>query len=66
MQIMLRHVQVRVPHHALDGCQLNAQSLHLRHVGMPAGMRRHHTNVTQGLDIVLELFPVVFGVKVKS
>ena len=24
MQIMLRHIQVRVPHHALDRCQVNA------------------------------------------
>ena len=26
-------------------------------------MGRQHTNVTQGLDIVLELVPVVFGVE---
>ena len=40
MQIVLRHVQIRVAHHALDRRQVHAQRLHLTDIGVPARMRR--------------------------
>lgn len=40
VQIVLRHIQIRVPDHALDRGHVYTQRLHLRDVGVPAGMWR--------------------------
>ena len=40
VQIVLCHIQVRMTHHALDRGEVYAQCLHLRNIGMSAGMRR--------------------------
>ena len=40
VQIVLRHIQNRVSDRALDRGEVYAQCLHLRNVGVPAGMRR--------------------------
>ena len=63
MQVMLRHVQIRVPHHTLDGRQIHTQRLHLADVGVSAGVRRQHPNVTQIFKIAFEYSPVVFGIE---
>ena len=39
MQIMLRHIQVSMTHHALDRGEVNTQRLHLADKGMAAGVR---------------------------
>ena len=59
MQIMLRHVQIRIPHHALDGREIHAQGLHLRHVGVTAGMGRQFPDAVKGTYILLEFIPLV-------
>ena len=61
MQVVLRHVQVRVTDHALDRRQVNPQRLHLADIGVAAGMRRQLTHTLDGSHILLELVPVVYG-----
>ena len=63
MQIVLRHVQIRVTHHALDRRQVHAQRLKLTHIGVSAGMRRQNTDSLNVGDILLEFVPIVFGVE---
>ena len=42
MEVMLGHVHVRVTDDALNGSEVNAQSLHLRHVSMTATVGRQY------------------------
>ena len=63
MQVMLRHIQIRVANHTLNGRQIHTQRLHLADVGVAAGVRRQHPNAIQIFKIAFELVPVVLGVK---
>ncbi len=63
MQIVLRHIQIRVPDHALDRGQVYAQCLHLRDIGVPAGMGRQLADSFDRAYLLLECIPVVFGVE---
>ena len=63
MQVVLRHIQVRMTDHALDRRQVDPQRLHLADIGVAAGMRRQLTHILDGSHILLELVPVVLGVE---
>lgn len=56
VQVVLGHVDVRMTDDALDGRQIHAESLHLRHVGVSAGMGRQHPHTG---DLGQSLFEVV-------
>ena len=63
MQVVLRHIQIRMTDHALDRGEVNAQRLHLTDISMAAGMRRQHAHFRDRSDIFLELVPVMLGIK---
>lgn len=62
VQVVLGHVDVRMTDDALDGRQIHAESLHLRHVGVSAGMGRQQSYLRDGLQCLAELIPEVGGV----
>ena len=63
MQVVLRHIQIRVANHTRNGCQIHTQRLHLADIGVTAGVRRQHSNAIQIFKIAFELVPVVLGVE---
>lgn len=56
MEIMLSHLGVGVAYDALDGLDIHAQRLHLRHIGVAAAVRREQA------AIALHPFQEVFDV----
>ena len=42
MKIVLCHGRIRMTNQALNGLYVNSKCLHLRYIGMPAGMRRQN------------------------
>ena len=56
MEIMLSHLGVGVAYDALDGLDIHAQRLHLRHIGVAAAVRREQA------DIAPHPFQEVFNV----
>ena len=55
MEIMLRHVHVRVAYDALDGSQIHTQRLHLADVGVAAAVRRQYPDAAHFLQSLLEV-----------
>ena len=56
MEIMLSHLGIGVAYDALDGLDIHAQRLHLRHIGVAAAVRREQA------AIALHPFQEVFDV----
>ena len=56
MEIMLSHLGVGMAYDALDGLDIHAQRLHLRHIGVAAAVRREQA------AIALHPFQEVFDV----
>ena len=49
MEIMLSHLGVGVAYDALDGLDIHAQCLHLRHIGVAAAVRRRKLGAVRTL-----------------
>ena len=59
---MLSHVDVRVTDDALNGREVNTQSLHLRHIGMTAAVGRQHTDTGDLLQSLFEMIAEGCGI----
>ena len=46
MEIMLSHLGVGMAYDALDGLNIHAQRLHLRHIGVAAAVRREQADIS--------------------
>lgn len=62
MEIVLRHVHVRVAHDALDRCQVHPQRLHLAYVGVAAAVRRQNPDAAHLLQSLLEVAAEGLGI----
>ena len=62
VKIVFRHIYVSMTHNALNSCQIHAQSLHLRNIGMSAAMRCQHPHFWNPFKRFLELVPKVRGI----
>ena len=62
MKIVLRHINVSVPDNALNGLQINAQCLHLRHIGMAAVVWSQLFDTINLFDLSLELVSEIGGI----
>ena len=47
MEIMLSHLGVGMAYDALDGLNIHAQRLHLRHIGVAAAVRREQAAIAR-------------------
>ena len=47
MEIMLSHLGVGMTYDALDGLNIHAQRLHLRHIGVAAAVRREQADIAR-------------------
>ena len=45
MEIMLSHFGIGMAYDALDGLNIHAQRLHLRHIGVAAAVRREQADI---------------------
>ena len=45
MEIMLSHLGIGMAYDALDGLDIHAQRLHLRHIGVAAAVRREQADI---------------------
>ena len=62
MEIMLSHLGVGVAYDALDGLDIHAQRLHLRHIGVAAAMRREQADITRFFQRFAEYIPEMGGI----
>ena len=47
MEIMLSHFGIGMAYDALDGLDIHAQCLHLRHIGVAAAVRREQADIAR-------------------
>ena len=47
MEIMLSHLGIGVAYDALDGLDIHAQRLHLRHIGVAAAVRCEQADIAR-------------------
>ena len=47
MEIMLSHLGIGMAYDALDGLNIHAQRLHLRHIGVAAVVRREQADIAR-------------------
>ena len=47
MEIMLSHFGIGMAYDALDGLNIHAQRLHLRHIGVAAAVRREQADIAR-------------------
>ena len=62
MEIMLSHLGVGVAYDALDGLDIHAQRLHLRHIGVAAAVRREQADIARFFQRFAEYIPEMGGV----
>ena len=62
MEIMLSHLGVGVAYDALDGLDIHAQRLHLRHIGVAAAVRREQADIARFFQRFAEYIPEMRGV----
>ena len=62
MEIMLSHLGVGVAYDALDGLNVHAQRLHLRHIGVAAAVRREQADIARFFQRFAEYIPEMGGV----
>ena len=62
MEIMLSHLGVGVAYDALDGLNIHAQRLHLRHIGVAAAVRREQADIARFFQRFAEHIPEMGGV----
>ena len=62
MEIMLSHLGVGMAYDALDGLDIHAQRLHLRHIGVAAAVRREQADIASFFQRFAEYIPEMGGV----
>ena len=62
MEIMLSHLGVGVAYDALDGLNVHAQCLHLRHIGVAAAVRCEQADIARFFQRFAEHIPEMGGV----
>ena len=62
MEIMLSHLGVGVAYDALDGLNIHAQRLHLRHIGVAAAVRCEQADIARFFQRFAEHIPEMGGV----
>ena len=66
MEIMLSHLGIGVAYDALDGLDIHAQRLHLRHIGVAAAVRREQADITRFFQRFAEYIPEMRGIAGKA
>ena len=62
MEIMLSHLGVGMAYDALDGLNIHAQRLHLRHIGVAAAVRREQADIARFFQRFAEYIPEMGGI----
>ena len=62
MEIMLSHLGISMTYDALDGLDIHAQRLHLRHIGVAAAVRREQADIARFFQRFAEHIPEMGGV----
>ena len=62
MEIMLSHLGIGVAYDALDGLDIHAQRLHLRHIGVAAAVRREQADIARFFQRFAEHIPEMGGI----
>ena len=62
MEIMLSHLGVGVAYDALDGLNIHAQRLHLRHIGVAAAVRCEQADIARFFQRFAEHIPEMGGI----
>ena len=62
MEIMLSHLGISMTYDALDGLDIHAQRLHLRHIGVAAAVRREQADIARFFQRFAEYIPEMRGV----
>ena len=62
MEIMLSHLGISMAYDALDGLDIHAQRLHLRHIGVAAAVRREQADIARFFQRFAEYIPEMRGV----
>ena len=62
MEIMLSHLGVGVAYDALDGLDIHAQRLHLRHIGVAAAVRREQADIARFFQRFAKYIPEMGGI----
>ena len=62
MEIMLSHLGVGMAYDALDGLDIHAQRLHLRHIGVAAAVRREQADIARFFQRFAEYIPEMGGI----
>ena len=66
MEIMLSHFGVGVAYDALDGLDVHAQCLHLRHIGVAAAVRCEQADIVRFFQRFAEYIPEMRGIAGKA
>ena len=61
MEIMLSHLGVGMAYDALDGLDIHAQRLHLRHIGVAAAVRCEQADIARFFQRFAEHIPEMGG-----
>ena len=62
MEIMLSHLGIGMAYDALDGLNIHAQRLHLRHIGVAAAVRREQADIARFFQRFAEHIPEMGGI----
>ena len=62
MEIMLSHLGIGMAYDALDGLDIHAQRLHLRHIGVAATVRREQADIARFFQRFAEHIPEMGGI----
>ena len=62
MEIMLSHFGIGMAYDALDGLNIHAQRLHLRHIGVAAAVRREQADIARFFQRFAEHIPEMGGI----
>ena len=62
MEIMLSHFGIGMAYDALDGLDIHAQRLHLRHIGVAAAVRREQADIARFFQRFAEYIPEMGGI----
>ena len=62
MEIMLSHLGISMAYDALDGLNIHAQRLHLRHIGVAAAVRREQADIARFFQRFAEYIPEMGGI----
>ena len=62
MEIMLSHLGISMVYDALDGLDVHAQCLHLRHIGVAAAVRCEQADIARFFQRFAEYIPEMGGI----